>query len=51
VNYKIDVTLQFYAFSASGRSGREQYFYQGIYPDRFSEFPKTLGSRQMTLSE
>jgi len=41
----------FYAFSASGRSGREQYFYQGIYPDRFSEFPKTLWSRQMTLSE
>jgi hypothetical protein len=44
-------TDPFYAFSASGRSGREQYFYQGIYPDRFSEFPKTLGSRQMTLSE
>jgi hypothetical protein len=44
-------TDPFYAFSASGRSGPEQYFYQGIYPDRFSEFPKTLGSRQMTLSE
>jgi hypothetical protein len=41
----------FYAFSASGRSGREQYLYQGIYPDRFGEFPKTTWSRQMTLSE
>ena len=41
----------FYAFSASGRSGREQYLYQGVYPDRFSEFPKTFWSRQMTLSE
>ncbi|MDQ1296558.1 MAG: hypothetical protein QG611_536, partial [Bacteroidota bacterium] len=41
----------FYAFSASGRSGREQYLFQGVYPDRFSEFPKTFFSRQMTLSE
>ena len=41
----------FYAFSPSGRSGREQYLFQGIYPDRFSEFPKTFWSRQMTLSE
>ena len=41
----------FYAFSSSGRSGREQYLYQGVYPDRFGEFPKTFWSRQMTLSE
>jgi hypothetical protein len=41
----------FYAFSPNGRSGHEQYLYQGIYPDRFSEFPKTFWSRQMTLSE
>jgi len=41
----------FHAFSASGRSGREQYLYNGIYPDRFSEFPSTFWSRQMTLSE
>lgn len=40
-----------YAFSASGRSGLEQYLYQGVYPDRFREFPKTFWSRQMTLSE
>jgi hypothetical protein len=42
---------QFYGFSASGRGGREQYLYQGVYPDRFSEFPKTFLSRQMTFSE
>jgi hypothetical protein len=41
----------FYSFSASGRSGREQYLYEGVYPGRFSEFPKTFFSRQMTLSE
>jgi hypothetical protein len=41
----------FYAFSVSGRSGRELYLYNGIYPDRFGEFPKTFWSRQMTLSE
>ena len=40
-----------YGISAGGRSGRELYLYQGIYPDRFGEFPNTLGSRQMTLSE
>jgi hypothetical protein len=41
----------YYAFSASGRSGREQYLYEGVFPDRFSEFPKTFFSRQMSLSE
>ena len=41
----------FYAFSASGRSGREQYLFEGLYPGRFNEFPKTSWSRQMTLSE
>ena len=40
-----------YGFSPGGRSGRELYLYQGVYPDRFGEFPTTLGSRQMTLSE
>jgi hypothetical protein len=40
-----------YGFSAGGRSGREQYLYQGIYPDRFGEMSQTLWSRQMTLSE
>jgi hypothetical protein len=41
----------FYAFSSSGRGGGEQYLFQGVYPDRFSDFPKTFFSRQMTLSE
>lgn len=40
-----------YSFSASGRSGRELYLYDGIFPDRFGEFPKTFWSRQMSLSE
>ena len=41
----------FYAFSASGRSGPEQYLYQGIYPDRFSKYLTNFWSRQMTISE
>ena len=41
----------FYAFSAGGRGGPELYLYQGVYPDRFSRFPSTFWSRQMTFSE
>jgi hypothetical protein len=41
----------FYGLSAAGRSGREQYLYQGTYPDRFSIYPTTFLSKQMTLSE
>ncbi len=48
---KTDSEIPFYSFSASGRRGREQYLYQGVYPDRFSTFPKNFFSRQMTLSE
>lgn len=40
-----------YGFAAGGRSGREQYLYNGIFPDRFGMFPETFWSRQMTLSE
>jgi len=43
--------VPFYSLSASGRSGREQYLFQGTYPDRFSIFPSTIWSRQMTISE
>jgi len=43
--------IPFYALSAGGRSGREQYLFEGTYPDRFSVFPKTFWSRQMDLSE
>jgi hypothetical protein len=48
---KYDSSVPLYAFSASGRGGLEEYLYQGVYPDRFTKFPKTFWSRQMTLSE
>lgn len=40
-----------YSFASSGRSGSELYLFQGFYPDRFSDYPKSLWSRQMTLNE
>src|SRR5665648_21220 len=43
--------VPFYSLAASGRSGREQYLFQGTYPDRFGSFPSSFWSRQMTLSE
>ena len=43
--------VPFYAFSASGRSGREDYLYQGNYPNRFGVFPTSFWSRQMSISE
>jgi hypothetical protein len=48
---KNDSADPFYGFSTSGRSGNEQYLYEGFYPDRFSELTKTFWSRQMSLSE
>jgi len=41
----------FYALSASARSGREQYLFQGTNPDRFAAFPSNFWSRQMTFTE
>lgn len=41
----------FYALAPSGRSGRDQYLYEGVFPDRFGVFPTTFFSRQMTISE
>jgi len=41
----------FYALAPSGRSGREQYLFEGMYPDRFTAYPTTFFSRQMTISE
>lgn len=46
-----DSEIPFYSFSTSGRNGREQYLYQGSYPDRFAVFPANFWSRQMSLSE
>ncbi|HEY3389752.1 MAG TPA: hypothetical protein VGK38_09290, partial [Prolixibacteraceae bacterium] len=43
--------VPFYSLSASGRGGREQYLYQGTYPDRFSVFPTSFWSRQMAFTE
>lgn len=40
-----------YNLSPDGRSGPEQYLYQGSYPDRFTSYHKSFFSRQMTLSE
>jgi len=48
---KSNPEVPFYALSASGRSGREQYLFQGTYPDRFSIFPSSFWSRQMTFTE
>jgi hypothetical protein len=48
---KSDPAIPFYSFAASGRNGPEQYLYEGTFPDRFSRFPSTFWSRQMSLSE
>lgn len=44
-------TNSFYALAPSGRTGREQYLYDGLYPDRFGVYPTSFFSRQMALSE
>jgi hypothetical protein len=41
----------YYLLAPSGRSGREQYLYEGVYPDRFGVFPTTFLSRQMNRNE
>ncbi len=46
-----DAASSFYALAPAGRSGRDLYLYEGTYPDRFSVFPNTFLSRQMTFSE
>jgi len=48
---KSDPDIPFYSLSASGRGGLEQYLYEGTFPDRFSVFPNTFWSRQMSFSE
>ncbi len=48
---KRNTETPFYNLAPGGRSGREQYLFEGSYPDRFSAFPNTFWSRQMTLSE
>ena len=41
----------FHSLAPAGRSGRELYLYDGIYPDRFAVFPGSFLSRQITFSE
>jgi len=41
----------YYSLAPSGRSGRELYLYEGTFLDRFSPYPSTFWSAQMTLSE
>jgi hypothetical protein len=48
---KNDSENPFYGLSPSGRSGSEQYLYQGLFPDRFGESATSFWSRQMSLSE
>ena len=48
---KTDANIPFYSLAAGGRGGREQYLFQGTNPDRFSVFPSSFWSRQMSLSE
>jgi len=48
---KNDPAVPFYSLAAGGRGGSEQYLYEGTFPDRFSTFPTTFWSRQMSLSE
>ena len=43
--------VPFYSLSPGGRSGPEQYLYEGTFPDRFTAFPETFLSRQVLFSE
>jgi hypothetical protein len=47
---KNDPEYPFYGISAGGRSGSEQYLYQGLFLDRFN-LTESFWSRQMSLSE
>lgn len=41
----------FHLLAPAGRSGRELYLYEGIYPDRFAVFPGSFLSRQISFTE
>jgi len=41
----------FNLLAPAGRSGRELYMYDGIYPNRFAVFPGSFLSRQLSFSE
>jgi len=48
---KSNPDIPYYSLSPSGRSGPEQYLFQGTYPDRFSTPQTTFWSRQATFNE
>ena len=41
----------FYALAPSGRNGRDNYLYDGMYPDRFATLSESVWSKQMTITE
>lgn len=41
----------FYKLAPAARSGYELYLYHDFYPDRFTNFPNSFWSRQMTFTE
>jgi len=43
--------IPYYNLAPAGRSGHEQYLFQGSYPDRFSVSTTSFWSRQITFSE
>jgi len=43
--------VAFYGIAAGGRSGPEQYLFDGTYPDRFTPFAQTFLARQVMFSE
>ena len=43
--------VPFYSIAPGGRSGPEQYLYEGTFPDRFTPYPETFLSRQVMFSE
>ena len=48
---KNNSSAPFHGLAPGGRSGLEQYLYQGLYLDRFSEFRENIWSRQLVFDE
>jgi hypothetical protein len=48
---KSDPEIPFYNLASGGRSGSEQYLFQGTYPDRLSVSTTSFWSRQVTFTE
>ena len=46
-----DISNNLHLLAPAGRSGRELYHFEGLYPDRFSVFPGSFFSRQTSFTE